>query len=95
MKPLLVITGRDNVATALRRLEVGQALTVGDGELVPRQVIPSGHKMAIAEIAEGAAVIKYGAPIGIATREIHAGDHVHTHNLASTRGRGDLQGAHE
>ena len=95
MKPLLVITSRDNVATALMRLEVGQALTVGERALAPREVIPSGHKMAIAEIAEGAEVIKYGSPIGVATREIHAGDHVHTHNVASTRGRGDLQGAHD
>jgi hypothetical protein len=35
-------------------------------------------------------VIKYGSPIGLATAEIPAGAHVHTHNLASTRGRGDL-----
>lgn len=95
MRPLLVITGRDNVATALMRLEVGQALTVGEGMVSPREVIPPGHKMAIAAIAEGAAVIKYGAPIGIATREIQAGDHVHTHNVASTRGRGDLQAVHD
>ena len=95
MKPLLVITSRDNVATALMRLEAGQAVTIGERALLPREVIPSGHKMAIVEIAEGAAVIKYGAPIGVATREIHAGDHVHTHNVASTRGRGDLQGAHD
>jgi altronate hydrolase len=95
MKPLLVITSRDNVATALMRLEAGQPLTVGERALSPREVIPSGHKMAFAEIAQGAAVIKYGAPIGIATREIHAGDHVHTHNVASTRGRGDLRTAHD
>jgi SAF domain len=34
-------------------------------------------------------VVKYGNPIGTATSEIAAGAHVHVHNVASTRGRGD------
>jgi hypothetical protein len=33
--------------------------------------------------ATGAKIIKYGVPIGSATCEIAAGDHVHTHNLRS------------
>jgi altronate hydrolase len=90
MKPLLVISSRDNVATALTRLEAGQPQDVGGRAVMPRQVIPSGHKIAIADIAPGAEVIKYGSPIGVATAAIAAGDHVHTHNVASTRGRGDL-----
>ena len=51
---------------------------------------PTGHKIAIFPIAEGAPVLKYGSAIGIATCDIPAGAHVHTHNVASTRGRGDL-----
>ena len=47
--------------------------------------------MRCAPIHAGEAVIKYGSPIGLATAEIAAGAHVHTHNLASTRGRGDLE----
>jgi hypothetical protein len=35
-------------------------------------------------------VIKYGSSIGVASAPIAAGSHVHTHNVASTRGRGDL-----
>ena len=35
-------------------------------------------------------VIKYGSPIGVATATIPPGAHVHTHNVASARGRGDL-----
>ena len=41
----------------------------------------NGQKYAAQSIAAGEPVIKYGFPIGIATREIAAGDHVHTHNL--------------
>jgi hypothetical protein len=34
--------------------------------------------------------VKYGSPIGHASSDIAAGAHVHTHNVASDRGRGDL-----
>lgn len=44
--------------------------------------VPVGHKVAIRPVAEGSPVIKYGHVIGYATRDIAAGDHVHTHNLA-------------
>ena len=52
--------------------------------------IPRGHKVALASIGTGEEVIKYGSPIGRATTDIAAGAHVHTHNVASSRGRGDL-----
>src|SRR5205085_9589778 len=48
------------------------------------------HKIALQAIAAGAEVTKYGSPIGTASREIAAGAHVHTHNRASSLGRGDL-----
>ena len=43
--------------------------------------IASGHKYALTDIAKGSDIIKYGSPIGHATEEIKAGDHVHTHNV--------------
>lgn len=43
--------------------------------------IESGHKYALADIAEGENVVKYGFPIGHATQPIKKGEHVHTHNL--------------
>ena len=91
MKPVLVITERDNVATALQPLEPGRDLTLGDQVIAVRDAVPSGHKIALRTIRMGEAVIKYGSPIGLATADIPAGAHVHTHNLASTRGRGDLE----
>ncbi|WP_370582785.1 UxaA family hydrolase [Paracoccus sp. NBH48] len=50
--------------------------------LTTRGVAPAGHKIARADIARGAAVVKYGQVIGYATCDIVAGDHVHSHNLA-------------
>jgi altronate dehydratase len=91
MKAVLVISERDNVATALQALEPGRLLTLAGGELAVRDAVPSGHKIALRPIRSGEAVVKYGSPIGLATTEIAAGAHVHTHNLESTRGRGDLE----
>ena len=90
MKTVLVISASDNVATALQPLKAGQALTVASRQILVAGPIPSGHKVALVDIAEGAPVIKYGSPIGTATQSIAAGAHVHTHNLSSGRGRGDL-----
>jgi altronate dehydratase len=90
MKPVLVISDRDNVATALESLEAGRCLDVRGAMVTVREAVPAGHKVAISEIAAGQPVVKYGSPIGSATQAIAAGAHVHTHNVASARGRGDL-----
>lgn len=91
MKAALVISERDNVATALERLEAGRTIAVGSRMLTVAELIPSGHKVALCDIAPGQPVVKYGSPIGVAIGLIREGSHVHTHNVASSRGRGDLQ----
>ena len=90
MKSVLVISPRDNVATALEPLDAGQHLMVNERELLVREAVPAGHKIALDRIAAGSPVVKYGSEIGVATSDIPAGAHVHVHNVASTRGRGDL-----
>jgi hypothetical protein len=90
VKPAIVISARDNVATALEMLEPGRALDLDGRQVVVRDRIPPGHKVAVAPIASGADVVKYGSAIGTAVMDIAPGAHVHTHNVASTRGRGDL-----
>ena len=47
------------------------------------EVRDDGHKYALRAIAAHENVIKYGMPIGHATQAIVAGEHVHTHNLAT------------
>ena len=86
MNAVIVISAGDNVATALEALEPGRIVA----NLTVRDAIPRGHKVALQRIASGAAVIKYGSSIGVATDEILPGAHVHTHNVSSARGRGDL-----
>ena len=91
MKAALVISDRDNVATALEPLEPGRRLDIGGLSLTTIEAIAAGHKVALRPIAAGEAVVKYGSPIGLASADIAAGSHVHTHNLSSSRGRGDLE----
>lgn len=43
--------------------------------------LSNGHKYAICDIAKGEKIIKYGYPIGIATKKIKEGEKVHTENL--------------
>jgi SAF domain-containing protein len=86
----LVISERDNVATALEPLDKGRTITVGGATVLVAEPIARGHKIALHAIHAGDAVIKYGSPIGTASCDIAPGAHVHTHNVASARGRGDL-----
>jgi altronate hydrolase len=43
--------------------------------------VPRGHKLAVRDLAAGSTVHRYGQSIGLATADILAGGHVHTHNL--------------
>ena len=43
--------------------------------------LENGHKYALRDIACGETIMKYGNPIGHATADIKAGDHVHSHNM--------------
>ena len=50
------------------------------------EIRDDGHKYALRDIAEGENVIKYGMPIGHATRPIAKGEHVHVHNVKTNLG---------
>ena len=93
MNPVLVISERDNVATALEPLDAGRVLTIGTRRITLIEAVPRGHKVALCEIAPGDAVVKFGNAIGHASSRIAEGAHVHTHNVASARGRGDISGS--
>ena len=80
---LLRLHPADNVLTVIATLEPGQHVWIGEVEIVVPARLPLGHKIAARAIAAGEKIVKYGAPIGSATRAIAAGEHVHTHNLRS------------
>ncbi len=75
---LLRLDPDDNVAVARSALRP-------DDEVwgtIALQPIARGHKIALTPIAKGEAVRKYAQVIGYAERDIAAGEHVHTHNVA-------------
>ncbi|MDY3974448.1 UxaA family hydrolase [uncultured Veillonella sp.] len=79
------VGSRDNVATAIEPLHVGD-IVMGIKIL---EEIPKGHKFATESLKKGEPVIKYEAHIGIASQDIPVGSWVHTHNIEGERGRGD------
>jgi altronate dehydratase small subunit len=80
---LLRLNPADNVVTVLSPLAAGERVFIDGVETAIAGPISLGHKLAARRIAAGEKVVKYGAPIGSATRDIACGEHVHTYNLKS------------
>ena len=72
----------DNVAIARVALSPGQELRVNGRSITVADPVPAGHKVAVAAVARGADVLRYGQVIGRAREGIEPGRHVHTHNIA-------------
>ncbi|MCE2878821.1 MAG: altronate dehydratase family protein, partial [Comamonadaceae bacterium] len=72
---------QDNVAIVANDggLPPGTVLPEGlpGAGLVLRDKVPQGHKVALADIAAGQAVLRYNVPIGYAVKAIAAGSWVH------------------
>jgi altronate hydrolase len=81
--PLLRLDPRDDVASALRPLVAGEVVEIDGKRIAVRGEVPNGHKIALRDMEAGAEVRKYGWPIGRATVPVQAGEHVHSHNLAT------------
>ncbi len=56
-----------------------------DFTLTARQDVPIGHKIALADLAEGETIIKYGEDMGRVITPIAKGEHVHVHNVKTKR----------
>jgi altronate hydrolase len=80
---VLRVHPRDDVLVALRDIQAGETVRSPAEVLTARTQVPRGHKLAATAISAGTAVRKYGWPIGLATRDIEPGEHVHTHNLTT------------
>src|ERR1044072_878342 len=69
----------DDVVIACRELDAGTNLL--QENVVCKDRIPAGHKVATRAIAKAAPVRRYNQIIGFATQPIAPGQHVHVHNL--------------
>lgn len=82
--PRLIRLGPDDAVLVVgASLPDGERLDVEGLRVTLPAPLTLGHKIAARDIAEGERVLKYGMPIGVATRAIAKGEHVHVHNLRS------------
>ena len=80
-KAFIRLNSRDNVVVARVALSADSVIAVEDREIRIHQAVGAGHKIAVADIPQGAAVLKYGENIGTAREPIRCGELVHVHNL--------------
>jgi hypothetical protein len=77
----LKINDGDNVAIATHDVKKDETVVV-DGEALCEafEDVGAGHKIALAALASGEKVYRYGEPIVETTRAIERGEWVHVHN---------------
>ncbi|MBB5323216.1 altronate dehydratase small subunit [Anoxybacillus tepidamans] len=89
----VMMNPKDNVATALDYIPASSIVKVTcqekEYEIEIKENIGFGHKFAVVPIEKGMDIFKYGEVIGVASKNIAVGEHVHTHNVEGKRGRGD------
>lgn len=81
IRSVLILNSKDNVGVARLPVAAGNEVIVNSHKVAVRETITPGHKLALRPIAAGETITKYGETIGRATRDIGAGDWVHTHNV--------------
>ncbi|WP_249223075.1 altronate dehydratase family protein [Noviherbaspirillum sp. L7-7A] len=80
-RSLIRLHDTDNVLIAKAQLSLGQPIDIDGATVRLRAQVPAGHKVAAHAIAKGNAIRKYDTIIGFASRDIEAGEHVHSHNI--------------
>lgn len=88
MVKIIKIHNNDNVAVAVETIKAGEIFTVDGREIVAREEIPAGHKVALNNMKGQTEVIKYGYSIGTVTKDVTEGEWIHTHNIKT--GLGDV-----
>ena len=96
MRNAMIIDPKDNVAVAIEPIAKGTAAVwVAGGKeasVTALEDITIYHKLAACDIKKGEPIVKYGEHIGLAARDIKAGEHVHCHNLEEHRENLDSKG---
>lgn len=90
MKSAVMIDGKDSVVISIEEIQKGGIVSFStpSGENVEFEAlsfIPVYHKVAISDIKKDQPILKYGEHIGIASKDIRKGEHVHEQNVESVR----------
>jgi altronate hydrolase len=81
-RDIILLQPTDSVCVAARDLAAGASVESAGGHIRLLDDIRQGHKLARTTIQPGEPVLKWGQPIGFATRLIEPGRWVHSHNMA-------------
>ena len=77
------------VSRKLAQLKYGLQGWIMDADkmtnVVAKQDIPIGHKVALKDMSTGDTVVKYGIDMGKVVAPIRAGEHAHVHNIKTKR----------
>ena len=90
MTPFIRLHPNDDVLIARAQLVGGTTVE----NIAVRGLIPAGHKVAVRAITTGEPVRRYNQIIGFASRDIAAGEHVHTQNLWMGEAKGHFARDH-
>ena len=86
VKGIYMVSG-DNVVTVASPVSKGDVVVYQYGErmveITAVSDIPIYHKIAASAVRKGDTIVKYGERIGLASKDILRGEHIHTHNLVS------------
>jgi altronate dehydratase small subunit len=80
---VMVLAPGDNVAVARTDIPEGSVLKVMGADIALKAAVLTGHKFAFRPVRKGEKLVKYGAPIGVATQDIAPGEYMHIHNVTS------------
>ena len=78
MNSLIVLNKNDNVGVS--QFIIPEKTKINGQEISTIDPIPFGHKVCLKPINKGDPIIKYDQIIGFASKNITAGEHVHSHN---------------
>jgi len=85
----IIVHDKDNVATLVVDVNAGEEICCGFHSILALEMIRAGHKIALCDLLAATEVLKYGLPIGVASRLIRKGEWVHVHNVVSQRAKQD------
>lgn len=82
--PFVRLHPNDNIAVASRKVSEGTKFSFdGTGEVVTRETIDMGHKVALRPLEAGQAIKKFGQTIGYANTMVPPGGWIHVHNVTA------------
>ncbi|RKF32253.1 UxaA family hydrolase [Paraburkholderia fungorum] len=80
---LILQSPEDNCLISGARIGAGETLEIEGAYVWFAKTLGLGHKVARRDLKAGDKVLRYGVVIGHVTQEVKAGEHLHTHNMAS------------